>query len=193
MASGSQLAAMSIAQHHDYIEAKTSQFRKIYAYDSFEGIPWAGPEDDCQPGIGSLPPPDVRHPRTERERLSSSGVSVQSLEGVIGNLRTWTQGVWEFEFIKGWFEDTMAPESSMPIPTRIALLRLDGDLYSSTKVCLEAMYERVEVGGIVIIDDFGLTGCNKACLEYFGARDIKPTYFEDAGSQGPVWFIKESM
>jgi hypothetical protein len=47
------------------------------------------------------------------------------------------------------------------------LLRLDGDLYNSTLVCLENLYPRVVSGGAVVVDDFDLVGSRNAVLDYF--------------------------
>ena len=55
------------------------------------------------------------------------------------------------EFLPGWFNETLplAPVG------RIALLRLDGDMYSSTMTALQALYPKVEPSGFLIIDDYG--------------------------------------
>ena len=42
---------------------------------------------------------------------------------------------------------------------KIAVLRLDGDFYESTKTVLDSLYDSVSVGGYVVIDDFGFPGC----------------------------------
>lgn len=36
----------------------------------------------------------------------------------------------------------------------IAVLRLEGDRYDSTRVCIENLYPHVAPGGIVIVDDY---------------------------------------
>ncbi len=61
---------------------------------------------------------------------------------------------------------------------KIAVLRLDGDLYDSTKVCLEQLEPLVSRGGWVIVDDFNLSGCRKAVLEHVVPAPVywrKPT------------------
>jgi hypothetical protein len=74
---------------------------------------------------------------------------------------------------KGFFQQTI-PAVSQEIGD-IAVLRLDGDWYASTKVCLEFLFERVVPGGIVIIDDYGeYEGCKKAADEFFENNAIKP-------------------
>ena len=73
---------------------------------------------------------------------------------------------------EGWFQDTL-PQAIKEID-RIAILRLDGDYYESTKVCLEYLYPKVVRGGAVIVDDWCLKGCREACEEYFKAHQIDP-------------------
>lgn len=77
-------------------------------------------------------------------------------------------------FHKGWFQQTL-PEQHNDID-KIAILRLDGDWYASTKVCLEYLFEKVVSGGFVIIDDYGAyEGCRKAVDEYIQSIG-KPLY-----------------
>jgi O-methyltransferase len=71
-------------------------------------------------------------------------------------------------FLQGWFEETLP---TAPIEG-LALLRLDGDMYSSTMVALESLYPKVSVGGYVLVDDYGggAPGCAQAVNE-FRARE----------------------
>lgn len=51
---------------------------------------------------------------------------------------------------------------------KISLLHIDVDLYEPTKHILEKLYDRVTVGGIIIIDDYGaFAGTNKAVDDFF--------------------------
>jgi O-methyltransferase len=76
-------------------------------------------------------------------------------------------------FIKGWFQET-TPLQKDKIGS-IAILRLDGDWYDSTRVCLENLYPLLVKGGICIIDDYGYnTGCAKAVHEYLEIIGEKP-------------------
>ena len=80
-------------------------------------------------------------------------------------------------FVKGLFNNTMGPFASLAaqVDTRLALLRLDGDMYESTADVLYHFYDRVSVGGFVIVDDwFGLPA-KEACLDFFKAHSIQPT------------------
>jgi hypothetical protein len=78
----------------------------------------------------------------------------------------------KIHFHKGWFQDTL-PVDSAKI-NEIAILRLDGDWYASTKVCLDFLYEKVVPGGFVIIDDYGhYEGCAKAVNEFLEKHQLK--------------------
>lgn len=73
------------------------------------------------------------------------------------------------KFIVGDVHQTLEVEDN--IPEKIALLRLDTDWYSSTKIELEKLYNRVVSGGFVIIDDYDLwPGQKKAVDEFFGSE-----------------------
>jgi len=76
-------------------------------------------------------------------------------------------------YIKGWFQNTV-PEWKTKI-NEIAILRLDGDWYESTKVCMDALYSKLVKGGVCIIDDYGYnTGCSKAVHEYLDKINEHP-------------------
>ena len=73
----------------------------------------------------------------------------------------------------GWFQEVL-PTAVNEID-KIAILRLDGDWYASTKVCLDYLYKKVVKGGFIIIDDYGAyEGCKKAVDEFIDQLPIKP-------------------
>ncbi|HUP59862.1 MAG TPA: TylF/MycF/NovP-related O-methyltransferase [Thermoanaerobaculia bacterium] len=75
------------------------------------------------------------------------------------------------EIRKGWFQDTL-PSAKHEIGS-IAVLRLDGDWYESTRVCLDNLYDLVAPGGYVIIDDYNYwEGCKRAVDEFLAARGL---------------------
>ena len=56
-------------------------------------------------------------------------------------------------------------------PKAIAILRLDADLHDATMCSLEAMYDRLQPGGWLIIDDYGhWQGCREATDAFFARR-----------------------
>lgn len=138
---GSQLAVM----------AETSD-KRVIGFDSFNGIPYAGKHDTSQPGIGDID-------KTRLGELKTTGITVHPIANVRDNFDKW--GVRQVELVEGWFQDTIP---SFEID-KISLLRLDGDLYESTRIPLKYFYKKVQKGGIIIIDDWQLTGCRKACKE----------------------------
>ncbi len=81
---------------------------------------------------------------------------------------------YERDFIhyhKGFFQNTV-PEAAADLAS-VAILRLDGDWYASTKVCLYFLYDKVVRGGFVIVDDYGADeGCKKAVDEFLSERRI---------------------
>ena len=59
------------------------------------------------------------------------------------------------------------------LPEKISFLRLDTDLYKTTKLQLEILYPRLQQGGILHIDDYGLApGVKKAVDDYFSKSKI---------------------
>ncbi len=65
----------------------------------------------------------------------------------------------------GWFADTLPKDAASVGP--VALLRLDGDWYDSTRVCLDYLYDNVSEGGLVVVDDYNYyEGCRRAIQEF---------------------------
>jgi effector-binding domain-containing protein len=56
---------------------------------------------------------------------------------------------------------------------KIAFLRLDGDLYESTEVCLRYLAHKVSKGGYIVIDDYHLLGAKLATDEYIKDKDVE--------------------
>src|SRR5262249_45270565 len=75
----------------------------------------------------------------------------------------------QVQFLPGWFRDTLP---SVPV-NRLAIMRLDGDMYESTMQALEGLYDKLSVGGFVIIDDYMLKPCAQAVLEFRERRKIE--------------------
>lgn len=173
VASGVQIGIMG------YANQMFDGRKKIWAFDSYEGIPIATEHDESQPGIGAFTPA-----KTLEDRLVSSGMAVHSIAQVELHLDIWGIDKSQYMFVKGWFENTI-PTNSID---SISVLRLDGDLYYSTKVCLEYLYEKVSIGGYIIIDDWALSGCRKACDEFFNYNNLQGPYKVDNST--PVWFKK---
>lgn len=148
-----------------YVMQKYSdRSRLIHLFDSFEGIPHAGPQDDetitsCV-GVGN-------------GELVTTGVSACSLERVQANMRAWGIDQSLLVYHPGWFQHTV--ERDAQHIDSIALLRLDGDLYDSTMACLPHLYPKLVRGGYYVSDDYTLTGARNATHEYLARIGEKPT------------------
>jgi O-methyltransferase len=129
--------------------------RKYHLFDSFEGLPEAKDID------GKLALDYQKN--TESERYFDNCKA----EIHYANEAMQMAGV-NFSCYKGWFENTIPSNKTIE---NIALLRLDGDWYESTYICLEHFYDKVVPGGIIIIDDY-LTwdGCSKAVHDFLSKR-----------------------
>ncbi len=182
VAMGSQIAAFQLA----LVEANALH-RSIWAFDSFEGIPLAGEFDTEQAGIG-----EIKHDKYApiEERLVSSGVTAHSLESVKYNFTDrWNLPITNINFVKGWFQHTIEPTADSI--DNIAVLRLDGDLHESTLICLQHLYPKVVKGGVVIIDDYALTGCRVAVEQYFKSIKKALPKMDLIDGQGVVAFTKK--
>ncbi len=122
--------------------------KKVFAADSFEGLP---------PSNGQMYPADKPYDFTQYKVLAVSLEEVQSNFARYGLLDN------QVVFLKGFFKDTLP---SAPIE-KIALLRLDGDLYESTMDALVNLYPKLSVGGYVIVDDYGALPCCKQAIHDF--------------------------
>lgn len=137
------------------------QDRNVWVADSFEGLP--------TPDAGRFPLEAQAHAsatmRNDFRHFSAS------LEEVKAGFATFNLLDDQVRFLPGWFSDTLP---SAPI-NQIALLRLDGDYYESTSVALRSLYDKLSVGGYVIIDDYGedrWTYCRRAVDEFRKERNI---------------------
>ncbi len=140
--------------------------RRVHLFDSFQGIPASGEHD--------------------AEWTHAPGVSICTLEAVKDHMTEWGIPDELLVYHPGWFERTLTcicgDDETDPLcpaetcPESIALLRLDADLYESTKICVEELYPLVSPGGWIIVDDFSLSGARKAFLEV--VPDTGPVYMQ---------------
>lgn len=169
IASGSGIAAMK----------KACPDKIVWGYDSFEGIQMAGPNDTEQPGIGP-----ITHDVTGN-LLVSSGVTVCSREWVESCLNGWGfRANDDFRLVEGWVQNTIPLIS----PRKIALLRLDMDLYDPTIFALRAFWKKMPKKSILIIDDGNLKGVVRACDDFFKEIGYTPNWVKN--TLNPFYLIK---
>ena len=145
--------------------------RAVWVADSFAGFPHAEEQGASSRSFSS---PELASLRAyERESLPENmRISVDlvsegtSYEDVRDNFARYGLLDDQVRFLRGWFCDTLP---SAPIE-RLALLRLDGDLYDSTYDALQALYPRLSVGRYAIVDDYNFfIECRQAVHDYLDA------------------------
>jgi O-methyltransferase len=128
-----------------------------------------------------LPPPS----RPEDAGLDLSGrrelaVSIEDVKALFARYGLLDDRV---RFLKGWFRDTLP---TAPID-RLALLRLDGDLYESTTDALGALYHKLSPGGYVIVDDYFTCAPCAAAIRDFRSQHAIEDAIEVIDAQGIFW------
>jgi hypothetical protein len=122
--------------------------------------------------FAGVPPPE--HPVDREHDLDLTEERVPwmaaSLDAVRDNFATYDLLSDNVRFLPGLFADTL-PDAPVE---RLAILRIDGDLYESTRDALVALYDRVSDGGYVIVDDYGcLEPCRIAVDEFLAERGLE--------------------
>lgn len=136
------------------LEAHAVMDRKVWVADSFEGLPR---------------PDESRYPADKGDQHYLVSHLAVGLDEVKENFARFGLLDEQVVFLKGWFRDTL-PRA--PIE-RLAVMRLDGDMYESTYEALSALYPRLSSGGFVIVDDYGyLESCRRAVHDFRQAHGI---------------------
>lgn len=151
--------------------------RHVWLFDSFEGLPGLTQEDESW--AKHL---DIQVGKQDEAVQKPIGLYVADENAVKDAFAALNVPLENVHIVKGWFQKSVPTVRDQIGP--IALLRLDGDTYESTKYCLTELYGRVVEGGIIIVDDYNLEGCRHALYEFFVERRIYPTiYFEPYGGR----------
>ena len=129
------------------------EHRRMWVADSFAGLPAPRREEDA--GLDFI-----------EERMPWLAASLAAVQD---NFRTYDLLSEQVRFVAGWFSETLASSEA----GQIALLRIDADLYESTRDVLLALYDRVTPGGFVIVDDYhAFRACRTAVDEFRAERGI---------------------
>jgi O-methyltransferase/8-demethyl-8-(2,3-dimethoxy-alpha-L-rhamnosyl)tetracenomycin-C 4'-O-methyltransferase len=138
--------------------------RRVWVADSFRGLP---------------PPTPSLYPADAGQNLHLMDILAVSLAQVQENFRKYQLLDDQVRFLEGWFKDTL-PRA--PID-RLAILRLDGDLYESTIQILNSLYDKVQPGGFVIVDDYAaIAACANAIHDFRAERSIDDPLVDIDGS-----------
>jgi O-methyltransferase len=152
-----------------FLNAVGDSDRKVYVADSFQG--WQDDVNDPAAGLCN--------------NRSNAWIIVPKSD-VEANFRKYNLLDDKVEFIEGFFHESLKHASV----DRLAILRLDSDLYESTKVSLEELYPKLSIGGYVIIDDYhAFPSCDRAVNEFrekWGITDVMYEQYKEGGP-GVYW------
>ena len=130
--------------------------KKLWLYDSFEGLPAKTSEDESVAGENFQEGVLAVTKREVKLRFLRANLPVPIIK-------------------KAWFSDLTADD----LPEKIAFAFLDGDLYQSIKESLVLVWNKMADGGVIIVHDYDnpeLPGVTKAVDEWLSARgNIKTT------------------
>lgn len=122
--------------------------RRVFAADSFAGFPTPS-ESSPDFGFELVGHPDFAVPLHE----------VKAAFARYGLLDA------QVVFLEGLFKDTLP---SAPVEM-LAVLRLDGDMYESTRDGLDNLYHKLSPGGTLIVDDYFLFEAQRQAVDEFRA------------------------
>lgn len=144
------------------IEYLSIKDKIVYGYDTFEGMTLPSKFDVYQNNKSAK---FLMNKEIKNQNLQHTIHAICSLDQVKNNIKKITKTN-SIKLIKGDVKKTLMINENLP--KKISILRLDTDFYESTKIELEILYPKVQIGGILIIDDYGeWKGSKKAVDEYF--------------------------
>ncbi len=148
--------------------------RKIYLYDTFEGM--SEPSNiDMRISNQSISAFSIWK---KKQRQGFNQICYSGLSEVQKNMYNTAYPKENLIFIKGKVENTIPDQK----PNEIALLRLDTDWYESTKHELIHLFPILKTNGILILDDYGYwAGAKKAVDEYFSDLPILLNRIDNTG------------
>ncbi len=166
-AGGSSALLAAVIQHY------SKRSRKLYAFDTFEGMPETSARDKHQ-GV------DAAATGWGKGTCAAEMASLQAICGELGVDHL-------VKPIKGLFADTL-PLFKQEIGG-IAFLHMDGDWYSSTRDILEHFFDLVRPEARIQIDDYGYwQGCREAVDEFAAQRGLS---FElEPIDETGVWMVR---
>ena len=127
--------------------------KKLYVYDSFEGLPEKTQEDESPAGLQFV----------AGELLATKKQLIKNFKQAHAPLPIIT---------KGWFSDITLAQ----VPQQIAFAYLDGDYYHSVLDPLKLIWDRLTPGAIILVDDYAneaLPGAARAVDEWLKTHPAK--------------------
>jgi len=166
-----------------YMKALTRAFndksRNVWVSDSFNGVPNAARQDsenlyevpqfvkdmDRRQWGGSVLERGIDGQAKEKNILTVEHELVRDNFVRFGLLDD------QVKFLPGYFNESL-PEVSQHGLKQLALLRVDGDLYTSTMDVLRNLYDFVSPGGYIVFDDYALPQSRRAIEDFFKLKGL---------------------
>lgn len=144
--------------------------KSVWMFDTFEGMTFPNQYDvEAQTKV------HARKEFEDSQKSTHNDWCYASIDDVKNNCISSNVNLDGLNFIKGDVSETLSIKENLP--TQISILRLDTDWYESTKSELKVLYPILNVGGVLIIDDYGhWEGARKAVDEYFSVCRYKPLF-----------------
>jgi len=155
---------------------RQSPDRRVFLFDTFAGMTEPTADD-----FGNRDRKSAMPTYLESARDSHNEWCYASMADVETNLAAFRVPASMARLVRG---DVLATLSDpVNLPEKISVLRLDTDWYESTRRELEVLWPRLELGGVLIVDDYGhWGGAKKAVDEFFdGPRRPLLTYTDYTG------------
>lgn len=151
------------------LAARECADRKVWVADSFEGLPPSQHEADLPFAM-------------DAEKFPILAVSEDEVRE---NFRRFGLLDDQVRFLPGWFDESLPATDTGPL----ALLRVDCDLYESTRAVLDNLYSRVSSGGWVIIDDYNMLPPCKQAVDAFRAGHGIESPLQNIDAHGVCWRV----
>ena len=149
--------------------------RHFWLFDTFEGLPEPTSEFDDERAKkhysdlnAGLMTEKVKNSLVNRG-MEEGKWNYGPLDVVKNNMRYTTYPSENIHFIKGKVEETLLNSA---LPEKIAILRLDTDWYESTKAELDILWDRLQPGGLLLVDDYCHWKGAKNAVDHFFASKL---------------------
>jgi O-methyltransferase len=146
--------------------------KEVYLFDTFQGMTRSPTEIDVKNRARQMWKKNPVKRFNENLKKNQSDWAFASIEDVRSNFINAKVDLKGVNFIKGDVVETLKLNEN--IPNNICVLRLDTNFYESTKMEIETLYPRLELGGSLLLDDYGSwEGSKKATDDYLNSLSNK--------------------
>jgi|SRR5215469_2007268 len=172
---GGAVGMMALA----HLASHPEPVRALHLFDSFEGLPEPRADMDGDYAVNYT----AGHGSGSLVTTGRLACSVDVPRNLLNERIRYPELLVKYHV--GWFQETL-PRDAASIG-EIGLLRLDGDWYESTRVCLEYLYPKVVKNGVIVIDDYGYwQGCRRA-VDEFTSLQSDPIMLHHIESSARYW------